>query len=66
MMTPRESLEEIARLLKDALAPDLHPKDARAFVNQAAVHAVIQATSLRRRKGLAELAAHQFLGGLVQ
>jgi len=67
MMTPRESFEEIARLLEQAMAPDCSPRDALlTFIPAAHTHAVIQASCLRRREGLAELAAHQFTGGTVQ
>jgi hypothetical protein len=47
MMTPRQSLEAIASLIRQAQAAE-DPRDARAILEGAWVHAALQASNLRK------------------
>ena len=58
MMTPRQSLEAIAKLLERAMEPDADPRDVRCLIASAHTHAIIQASSQRRVEARATFAAY--------
>lgn len=62
-MSPRESFEEIARLLTRA-AEETDPRAVRCLVIAAQTHAVIQASTHRRRELRAEMDAYLETGAL--
>lgn len=63
MMTARQSMEEIARLLEQALEPDADHRDLRGLIVGAHTHAILQASFLRRAEARAELEVYRNVDG---
>lgn len=64
MMTPREAFERIAELLERGMDSS-DQRDRYALMVAAHTHAVIQASTLRKREAYAERIAAQYRGEVL-